>query len=612
MRLTLVHKGLLAVGVVLLSELALLAVLYFLHLETEKELVTVNCNRLLCSLANGLIVDMCQTSGILVHRDLISDKDQTYFDQLNQRITTLQSYIDRGSRQWYTIEKTRKGIVALRALLTKAKEEHLTELQEIQIGSEVNKVLVFRRRCIVSILSPEFLALADQLQQDTEEDPKRLNARRDLVKLALLVGLFIEITLFTGILILCRRFINSRMSSISKNISRANLGLPLYPVLEGDDEFAVLDHSLHTMNDTLQESMRKERAIVENTLDIICVIDSALCFIEISSACEPLLGYFPDEMIETPVVNYIVDSDQTRVEQALRALIGSNSRRTISVELQMQSRLQRPTWCRWSIKYLPEKNHLYCVIYDISKQKEAEQIQTALVSMVSHDLRSPLGAIQNTFEIIEAGLVVKDLPDYSCELVADAKSSAQTMLSLVHDLLDLEKVKSGMARLNLAETNLSKIFDTTRSSVALLAAQRAIRLQMPVVDLAVQVDERLVTRVLTNLVANAIKFSPTDSTVNISVRKLKNTFEVKVRDRGPGIAPDALPSVFNRFYQFTAAGSSNVRGSGLGLAICKTFVELHGGTIGVDSIPGEGSTFYFCLPKNCLANTSNTMPGETR
>lgn len=599
MRLTLVHKGLICVGVVLLSELALLAVLYVLHLDTQRELATVNRNRLLCSLANGLIVDMCQTSGILVHRDLITDKDQAYFDQINQRINTLQSYIGRDTKQWYTVEKTRKGIVALRALLTKAKEENLTELQEIQIGSEVDKVLVFRRRCIVSILSPEFLALADQLQQTSEDDPKRLTNRRDLVKLTLLVGLLFEITLFTGIFVLCRRFVNSRLSAISKNMSRAHQGLSLYPAMSGNDEFAVLDHSLHAMNDTLQESMRKERAIVENTIDVICAIDSDLCFSEIGASSETLLGYFPDEMTERPVVSFLPQEQHSRVEQVLKSLFGSENRSTDKIELQMLSRAQELIWCRWSLQYLPQKEHIYCVIYDITRQKEAEQIQTALVSMVSHDLRSPLGAIQNTFEIIEAGLVVEALPDYGYELVDSAKSSAQTMLLLVHDLLDLEKVRAGMASLNFAETNLTRIFETTRNSVSLLAMQGQIRLQMNPIDLAVRVDEKLLTRVLTNLVANAIKFSPRDSTVNVSVRKLKNSFEVRVKDRGPGIAPDALPYVFNRFFQINLQSSAKRGGSGLGLAICKTFVELHGGTIGVDSTPHEGSTFYFSVPKVC-------------
>jgi signal transduction histidine kinase len=215
------------------------------------------------------------------------------------------------------------------------------------------------------------------------------------------------------------------------------------------------------------------------------------------------------------------------------------------------------------------------------------------MAMITHDLRTPLSTINNVLDFFENG-TYGTFDAKGRNYVLMAKRNADRMVALINDLLDIEKIKSGMMQLEIDTVSLSRCFSNCQAASLGLAEEMAVKLEFAPTEITVEADEQRLDRVLSNLVANAIKYSPKGTTVKVSADQQRNAVAIRVEDQGPGIPPDMLEAVFERFQQ--VGGSSKSKGgSGLGLTICKAIVELHGGKIWVES-RGQGSTFIFTLP----------------
>jgi signal transduction histidine kinase len=227
--------------------------------------------------------------------------------------------------------------------------------------------------------------------------------------------------------------------------------------------------------------------------------------------------------------------------------------------------------------------------------KDAEALKQEVVVMVTHDLRTPLATLQNIIEFLRSGNYGKlDAKGY--EYLHVANRNVGRMANLVNDLLDVEKVKSGMMTLDLQSLELNDCFEAARELAGAFAEEAGVHIAVDKTDVLVNADQDRVTRVLANLIANAVKFSPRDSEVTVSARQDKQWIYTAVSDQGPGIPADQLAQIFEPFRQVEGAARQGKGGSGLGLTICRSIVELHGGKIWVESVPGKGSRFIFTLP----------------
>ncbi|HEY9713792.1 MAG TPA: ATP-binding protein [Chroococcales cyanobacterium] len=224
----------------------------------------------------------------------------------------------------------------------------------------------------------------------------------------------------------------------------------------------------------------------------------------------------------------------------------------------------------------------------------AQQRKQEFVQMISHDLRTPLSSIQGTLAAAARG-IYGQVNEKGLTRLSDAEASAESLINMINELLDIEKIEAGMMQIALRPTSLSTIVEKSISAVRPLAEKHAITINAPASDCQVECDEERLARVLTNLLSNAVKYSPDGSTVTISEEHDRDSVTVKVTDQGQGIPAGAREKIFDRFQQVELADQS--KGSGLGLAICKAIVEAHQGTIGVTSEPGTGSTFWFTLPR---------------
>ena len=238
---------------------------------------------------------------------------------------------------------------------------------------------------------------------------------------------------------------------------------------------------------------------------------------------------------------------------------------------------------------------------DITDRLVVDQMKGEFVSVVSHELRTPLTAIHGSLNLITSGLIASDSLKGQ-ELLQVAAESSQKLVSLVNDVLELERLESGKAQLNRGKVASQTLTSQVARTFKVAADNKEIVLEICDPGLALMADGDRLMQVLTNLLDNAIKFSPKNASIQLSVERQhsSNTREplalFRVRDEGRGIPSEDLSEIFERFTQVNYADSREMGGTGLGLAICHNIIHQHGGEIWVESRLGEGSCFSFTVP----------------
>jgi PAS domain S-box-containing protein len=244
-----------------------------------------------------------------------------------------------------------------------------------------------------------------------------------------------------------------------------------------------------------------------------------------------------------------------------------------------------------------ETELLVAVCRDITKLKEVERRVNEFNSMVSHELRTPLTSIRAALGLIEGGQT-EPVGEGTMELISIARDECDRLIRLINDLLDIKKIEANKIQLNMQELTPDDIVNAVMNTIRGVAREAAIKLVPGAIEQTpFEGDRDRIIQVLTNLVSNAVKFSPPDSEVEICAKK-KNGSEIRfaVIDHGPGIPEPARDKLFTAFHQVDSSDSRAKGGTGLGLAICKGIVERHGGHIGFDSPDEGGSVFWFELP----------------
>jgi two-component system sensor histidine kinase VicK len=238
---------------------------------------------------------------------------------------------------------------------------------------------------------------------------------------------------------------------------------------------------------------------------------------------------------------------------------------------------------------------------DLTNLHEVERLKTQFVSTVSHELRTPLTSLRGALGLL-AGGVLGTLPDDAHDAVQIAERSIVRLVGLVNDILDIERLEHGGLSLQVGRHALADLLARSIEEVGALAADAGIRLEVEPSAAEIVGDGERLVQVIVNLLSNALKFSPRGSRVRLRVLEEPAWVEVQVQDQGRGIPPAHQTAIFDRFRQVEASDAAGQRGAGLGLAIAKSIVELHGGTIGVESGEGEGSTFWFRVPHDVTAD----------
>jgi PAS domain S-box-containing protein len=335
--------------------------------------------------------------------------------------------------------------------------------------------------------------------------------------------------------------------------------------------------------------------------------------LDANSAFARLFGYELAEIIGRPVLDVIAPESRELFSQRITSAADKpvelrgrlKEGGTFDIELVVRTIVYRG------------QAALGCVVRDITERKEIERLKNEFVSIVSHELRTPLTSIRGSLGLMEGG-AVGELPPKARDLVRIARQNADRLIRLINDILDLEKIESGKIQLQIQRLDPREVVESTVAELRGMALMYRVSMETRI-ECADPVagDRDRVVQVLTNLLSNAIKFSPEGGMVTVSlVGGASGFLRCAVEDRGQGISPEARSRLFNRFEQLEPANTRRRGGTGLGLAISRSLVEQQGGRIGVDSIVGQGSVFWFELPLVPLAgavespaSSTDTQPG---
>jgi signal transduction histidine kinase len=242
------------------------------------------------------------------------------------------------------------------------------------------------------------------------------------------------------------------------------------------------------------------------------------------------------------------------------------------------------------------------------KQRELDTLRRDLVAWIGHDLRTPLTSIRVILEALADGVVEE--PATVQRYLQTTQHHIRSLSALIDDLFELAQLDAGGIQLERHPNSLSDLISDTLETFTALAAQQEVSLEgsvAPGID-PVNMDVQKIGRVLTNLVSNALRHTPAGGAIQVRAVDQAEVVRVEVYDTGEGISAQDLPHIFEQFYRGEKSRSRDTGGSGLGLAIARGIVEAHGGRIGVDSAPGEGTRFYFTLP----ARAPSLARGATR
>jgi PAS domain S-box-containing protein len=274
----------------------------------------------------------------------------------------------------------------------------------------------------------------------------------------------------------------------------------------------------------------------------------------------------------------------------------------------------KPLWLAMSVEPVTLEDHTYMLLAlnDITERKKAEErlketmeIKSRFISNVSHELRTPLASMKESVAIVQEH-VVGPLNEQQQKFLDIAKRNADRLADLINDVLDFQRLEAGRIELEITDNDLAELAAEVCETMTLFAEKSGVTLKLHCQeDLPpAQLDRNKIIQVMTNLISNAIKFTPSEGRVSVTFRQQDDELVIAVSDTGMGIPEEALGKIFDRFYRVTQP-SQQIKGTGLGLAIVEKIVTMHNGRISVESEVDNGTTFTVFLPLDATFSSEN-------
>jgi PAS domain S-box-containing protein len=357
--------------------------------------------------------------------------------------------------------------------------------------------------------------------------------------------------------------------------------------------------SQKTVAESLVHSEEKFKTFIEMAEEWIWEIDKDGNFSFSNQAVNNILGYKVEEILGKNILYFLSTDDAEKIERQIQANI-----------------MQKKGWVH-QIMHFIHKNGSDCwlesnaaelinergelqgfrgVSQDITNFKNLEKIKNEFISIVSHEIKTPLTSIYGSLTFLKT----KELgPKEKQDLIATAQRNSERLINIINNIMDVEKLQLGEVKFDFQKINLKNVVLDSINSSQILAKKCEVKIVTEglFADTEIYGDSTRLMQVMMNLLSNAIKFSLNQSTIHVSMENLDEVARVSIRDHGQGIPKEFEPKIFEKFAQADSSSKRAFEGTGLGLTICKSIIEGHGGTIQYRTKIGEGTTFFFEIPK---------------
>jgi PAS domain S-box-containing protein len=312
-----------------------------------------------------------------------------------------------------------------------------------------------------------------------------------------------------------------------------------------------------------------------------------------------LLGYSRDELIGRPVLELYADtpSGKAKAQGVFQRFLAGEE--VHEEELEMHRADGSKVWICLSVRPIRDKEGRIVVsrsaVVDMTKHKKLDQLKDDFISLVSHELRSPMTVITGAINTLltEAERLS---PEESRQLLKDAALESELLSHLLGNLLELSRAQADRLFLHAEAIDVKRVIQDAVEGVKRQSSARQFVVSLPRKPPLVYADELRLERILYNLLENAVKYSPQGGKIRVSAKPEGEYLVIGVSDRGIGISPSEQAKLFAPFQRLEEFRPEGARGVGLGLLVCRRLVEAHGGKIWVESEPGHGSTFFFTMP----------------
>ena len=362
------------------------------------------------------------------------------------------------------------------------------------------------------------------------------------------------------------------------------------------EEFNSMRWNLKSAVGKLTEEEKKMTAIVNSIAEGLILVNSDNRVLHINPAAERLLGLSEDS-INKDITELIQNDELIQIEQTP----SKNEEANFVSEITLIHHDEKLVLRTIASPFLDENGQTLGTVYlfdDITREKEIDQMKSDFISLVSHELRTPLTSIIGFVSFILDGKAGA-INDRQRNSLARVQRQSKRLAALINDLLDISRIESGRIQMEQEPISLLEIVTQRIEEIRPQADEKSIRLDLTAPESVPTIfgDEARMGQVFTNLIGNAIKFTPNNGEVSIKVRVDGSLLHVEVIDTGPGIPAEERQKVFDKFYQLSDISTRQQGGSGLGLSITKSIVEAHGGKLWIDDgNQGKGSNFQFVLP----------------
>ncbi|MFC1491860.1 response regulator [Nitrospinota bacterium] len=353
------------------------------------------------------------------------------------------------------------------------------------------------------------------------------------------------------------------------------------------------------MEERIRNSEEKYRAVLDTAADGIISIDNRGTVEALNQTARKMFGFQEEEVIGQNVKMLMPAPFHGEHDGYIRNYLDTGEKKIIGIGREVVGLRKDGTTFPMELAVSEvrqgERIIFTGIIRDITERHEIERMKNEFVSVVSHEIRTPLTSLRGSLGLLAGGMAGELSPEGK-ELLDIAVNNSDRLIRLINDILDLEKIESGKMDLEISPSPVEDLVTRAVAEMQGSATEKGISIENEVEPAEALADGDTIVQVLTNLLSNAIKFSESGGRVTVKAGRIGDCVEVSVVDRGRGIPPDAIKSIFDRFEQVDSSDSRDKGGTGLGLAICKAIIEQHGGQIRVESEWGKGSTFIFSLP----------------
>lgn len=370
--------------------------------------------------------------------------------------------------------------------------------------------------------------------------------------------------------------------------------------MESNQDLVARIALLERENAKLKEDGTVFKTIFESSRLGNKIIDSDLNILEVNPALVSLLGYSSkNELIGHKIIDYTPEERRTDW-RVLQEKLWQNATPSFSLETCLIRKDGSIIWCQvTSILFSAQEQTLgYTIIEDVTEQHNLRIQKAQFISVASHELKTPITSLKAITQLMSRQLINGgEITERLQKLGKDSDRQVTRLVHLVNALLSSTRLEQGELSLNKSVFILSEIIDGCCSHIQMEGEYRVVFRGDR--EAKVFADDHKIEQVLVNLINNAVKYAPQSREIIVGLEQMQGSSKISVIDQGPGIAKESIPKLFDRYYRVEQ--STNKPGLGLGLYISSEIIHRHGGEMGVDSLPGEGSTFWFTLPNRPIS-----------